>query len=66
MDFEEHECTLSRHTRFIVCSDGALEPFDGGLNEQFSQLLDHLQKQSFKAPDHVADDIAILSLCRMN
>ncbi|WP_288409570.1 RsbU family protein phosphatase GigA [Acinetobacter soli] len=66
LDFEEHECTLSRHTRFIVCSDGALEPFDGGLNEQFSQLLDHLQKQSFKAPDHVADDIAILSLCRMN
>lgn len=66
LEIEEFECTLNRHSRFIVCSDGALEPFDGGLNDQFSQLLDHLQKQSFKAPDHVADDIAILSLCRMN
>jgi len=25
-----------------------------------------LQNQSFQAPDHVADDIAIFSLCRMN
>lgn len=65
-EIEEYECTLSRQTRFIICSDGALEPFDGGLNEQFAQLVDHLQKQSFQAPEHVADDIAILSLCRMN
>ncbi|MBJ9985469.1 RsbU family protein phosphatase GigA [Acinetobacter sp. S40] len=66
LEIEEFECTLNRHTRFIICSDGALEPFDGGLNEQFAQLVDHLQKQSFKAPEHVADDIAILSLCRLN
>ncbi|MPW43558.1 RsbU family protein phosphatase GigA [Acinetobacter guerrae] len=66
LNIEEFECTLNRQTRFIICSDGALEPFDGGLNEQFAQLVDHLQKQSFKAPEHVADDIAILSLCRLN
>ncbi|OTG67279.1 RsbU family protein phosphatase GigA [Acinetobacter silvestris] len=66
LEVEEFECTLTRHARFIICSDGALEPFDGGLNEQFAQLVYHLQNQSFKAPDHVADDIAILSLRRMN
>ncbi|QNW94252.1 RsbU family protein phosphatase GigA [Acinetobacter seifertii] len=66
LEVEEHVCTLNRHARFIVCSDGALEPFDGGLNDQFQQLVQHLQNQSFQAPDHVADDIAIFSLCRMN
>ena len=66
LEVEEFECVLNRHARFIICSDGALEPFDGGLNEQFEQLLFHLQNQSFQAPEHVADDIAILSLHRMN
>ena len=66
LEVEEHVCTLNRHARFIVCSDGALEPFDGGLNDQFQQLVQHLQNQSFQAPDHVADDIAIFILCRMN
>ena len=66
LEVEEHECVLNRHARFIICSDGALEPFDGGLNDQFTQLVYHLQNQSFRAPDHVADDIAILSLRRMN
>ena len=63
---EEHECVLNRHARFIICSDGALEPFNGGLNDQVTQLVYHLQNQSFEAPEHVADDIAILSLRRMN
>ncbi|NWK60621.1 RsbU family protein phosphatase GigA [Acinetobacter sp. SwsAc2] len=66
LEVEEHECVLNRHTRFIICSDGALEPFNGGLNDQFTQLVYHLQNQSFEAPEHVADDIAILSLRRMN
>lgn len=66
LEVEEFECHLTRHARFIICSDGALEPFDGGLNEQFAQLVHHLQNQSFQAPSHVADDIAILSLRRMN
>ncbi|OTG96100.1 RsbU family protein phosphatase GigA [Acinetobacter sp. ANC 3832] len=66
LEVEEFECTLTRHARFIICSDGALEPFDGGLNEQFAQLVYHLQNQSFQAPEHVADDIAILSFRRMN
>lgn len=66
LEVEEHECILNRHARFIICSDGALEPFNGGLNDQFTQLVYHLQNQSFEAPEHVADDIAILSLRRMN
>ena len=66
LEVEEFECVLNRHARFIICSDGALEPFDGGLNEQMGQLVHHLQNQSFQAPEHVADDIAILSLRRMN
>lgn len=66
LQVEEHECTLNPQARFIICSDGALEPYDGGLNEQFEQLVYHLQNQSFQAPEHVADDIAILSLRRMN
>ncbi|NHC03565.1 RsbU family protein phosphatase GigA [Acinetobacter sp. 187] len=66
LEIEEFECVLNKHARFIICSDGALEPFDGGLNEQFGQLVYHLQNQSFEAPEHVADDIAILSFRRMN
>ena len=57
---------MNPHARFILCSDGALEPYDGGLNDQFDQLLEHLQNDSFHPPHHVADDIAILSLRRMN
>ncbi|OTG79244.1 stage II sporulation protein E [Acinetobacter sp. ANC 5054] len=66
LEVEEFEFTLNRYSRFVICSDGALEPFDGGLNEQLGQLVYHLQNQSFQAPDHVADDIAILSLRRIN
>ncbi len=66
LEVEEFECQLNRYTRFVICSDGALEPFDGGLNEQLGQLVYHLQNQSFQAPDHVADDIAILSIRRIN
>lgn len=66
LEVEEHRCVLNPHARFILCSDGALEPYDGGLNDQFDQLLEHLQNDSFHPPHHVADDIAILSLRRMN
>ncbi len=66
LEVEEFECYLNQHARFIICSDGALEPYDGRLNEQFEQLVQHLEKQSFEPPSHVADDIAILSLCRKN
>lgn len=66
LEVEEFEFQLAHDARFIICSDGALEPFSGGLNEQLGQLVQHLQNQSFQAPDHVADDIAILSLHRLN
>ena len=66
LEVEEFECKLGRDSRFIICSDGALEPFEGGLNEQLSQLVNHLQNQSFTPPDHVADDIAIMSIQRLN
>lgn len=64
LEVEEFECTLSKNARFMVCSDGALEPFEGGLNDQLQQLIQHLQNQTFEAPEHVADDIAILTLRR--
>ena len=66
LEVEEFECTLNKQARFIICSDGALEPFDGGLSEQFEQLVFHLKNQSYQAPEDVADDIAILSLKRIN
>lgn len=65
LEVEEFECHLTAKSRFIICSDGALEPFDGGLNQQFQALVSHLQNDSFVPPEHVADDIAILSLCRL-
>lgn len=52
-------------SQLIFCSDGALESFKGGLNEQFNQLIQILQKEGFKPPEHVPDDIAILSLSRI-
>jgi hypothetical protein len=32
LEVEEFECSLNRDARFIICSDGALEPYSGGLN----------------------------------
>jgi hypothetical protein len=66
LELEEFECTLKLGSRFIICSDGALESYTGGLSEQFEQLVEHLKNQSFQAPEHVADDIAILSFKRIN
>lgn len=65
LEIETHALTLSAKSRFIICSDGALEPFSGGLNEQFEQLVKQFELNEFRAPDHVADDIAILSICRI-
>lgn len=65
LEVEEFECLLTQDARFVVCSDGALESFEGGLNDQFQQLIEHLKNHTFTAPSHVADDIAILSLCRL-
>ncbi|WP_051526850.1 PP2C family protein-serine/threonine phosphatase [Alkanindiges illinoisensis] len=50
--------------QLIFCSDGALESFKGGLNEQFNQLIKTLQTDGLKPPEHVPDDIAILCLSR--
>lgn len=66
LELEEFEYTLKLGARFIICSDGALESYSGGLNEQFTQLVEHLRNQSFQAPEHVADDVAILSFKRIN
>lgn len=64
LEIEEFECVLSKNSRFIVCSDGVLEAFEGGVNEQFNQLVKQLECGQFIAPDHVVDDIAILSIIR--
>jgi hypothetical protein len=65
LEVEEVSFYLPPKSRLILCSDGALEPFKGGLNEQFIQLIDSLKQSQFHASTHVNDDIAILSLCRM-
>lgn len=64
IEVEEFTCTLNKQARFIVCSDGALESYQGGINEQFEQLISHLKDGSFHIPSHVADDIAIFSIMR--
>ena len=55
LEVEEFECILSKQARFIVCSDGALEPFDGGLNEQF-QKLDPEQQDKLRRLIQNGDD----------
>jgi hypothetical protein len=55
---------MSPQARLIFCSDGALESFQGGLNEQLEQLVKNLTNQQFSPPEHVADDIAFLCLSR--
>ena len=57
--------SMSPGSRLILCSDGALEPFSGGLNEQFEQLVKTLETQEFKPPENTPDDIAILSISRI-
>ena len=64
LEVEEFRFDLPALSRVLICSDGALEPFKGGLNEQFEQLLESLKQSQFHAPEHVNDDIAILSLWR--
>lgn len=56
---------MPKGSRLILCSDGALEPYKGGLNEQFNQLVSELVQQQFHPPQQVNDDIAILSLKRL-
>lgn len=58
--------TMSPNARLIFCSDGALESFQGGLNDQLAQLVKILENQEFNPPEHVADDIAFLCLSRKN
>ncbi len=58
--------TMTENSQFILCSDGVLEPYAGGLSEQFQQLITQLQYQQFQAPLHINDDIALLNLTRQN
>ncbi|MFU8926272.1 PP2C family protein-serine/threonine phosphatase [Acinetobacter puyangensis] len=64
LTIDEVTLYMPPHSRLILCSDGALEPFKGGLNDQFQQLIDQLAQHQFTPPDQVNDDIAILSLTR--
>lgn len=64
LNIEEIILHMPPQSRFILCSDGALEPFQGGLNDQFAQLVDQLTQHQFVPPNQVNDDIAILSLTR--
>ncbi|KAF7274000.1 hypothetical protein GWI33_013316 [Rhynchophorus ferrugineus] len=66
LEVEAVSLHMPQGSRLILCSDGALEPFSGGLNEQFNQLIQKLSEQQFQPPEQVNDDIAILSLKRLN
>lgn len=66
LQIEEVTLYMTPESRLILSSDGALEPFSGGLNEQFSQLVEQLATSNFKPPAQVSDDIAILSLTRLS
>ena len=65
LTIEEITVYMTPESRLILCSDGALEPFSGGLNEQFQQLIEKLTTSKYQPPAHVNDDIAILSLTRL-
>lgn len=65
-EFKVEEVTtyMPPHSRLIICSDGALEPFSGGLSEQFEQLINKLRQHQFEPPEQVNDDIAVLRIMR--
>ena len=65
LEIEEVTLKLTPHSRLVLCSDGVLEPFSGSLNERFNQLINQLTISNFQPPEHVSDDIAILTLTRL-
>lgn len=64
LKIQTQQLKMTPGAQLVFCSDGALESFQGGLNEQFNQLIKMLQFKGLKLPEHVPDDIAILCLGR--
>ncbi|XID75350.1 PP2C family protein-serine/threonine phosphatase [Alkanindiges sp. WGS2144] len=64
LKIQTQHLTMTPGARLVFCSDGALESFGGGLNEQFEQLIQQLEHEGFQLPEHVPDDIALLCLSR--
>lgn len=62
LKIDEITVEMQSGSQFILCSDGALEPYKGGINEQFQQLLNDLSQKSFNPPIQVNDDIAMLKI----
>ncbi len=62
LKIDEITVDMQPDSQFILCSDGALEPYKGGINEQFQLLLNDLANKQFTAPTHVNDDIAMLKI----
>ena len=65
LKIQPHYFSMTPGARLVLCSDGALEPFEGGLNDQFDQLVKILESHAFKPPESTPDDIAILSISRL-
>ncbi|MFC3903706.1 Stage II sporulation protein E (SpoIIE) [Acinetobacter marinus] len=65
-DLKVEKVVVDMHaeSQFIICSDGALEPYKGGINDQFQLLLQDLQAGNFNPPAQVNDDIAMLKIIR--
>lgn len=62
LKIDEITVEMQSDSQFILCSDGALEPYKGGINEQFQQLLNDLSQKSYNPPTQVNDDIAMLKI----
>ena len=58
--------TIPPQGKLILCSDGALELFEGGVNEQLEQLIDHLKQGKLHIPSQINDDVALLSIMRLD
>lgn len=65
LKIQPHYFSMTPGSRLVLCSDGALEPFEGGLTEQFDKLVKILESHEFKPPESIPDDIAILSVSRI-
>ncbi|AXI01547.1 PP2C family protein-serine/threonine phosphatase [Aquirhabdus parva] len=57
--------SLEPKSQLLFCSDGAIEIFTGGTSEQLTQLIETLSSRRFDPPDHLTDDLTILSLSRI-
>lgn len=57
-----HTVLLSPNSHLILCSDGALEMYQGGLTEQLEQLVNYLASDFFVPDVGLPDDLTLFSI----